>query len=420
MPRPVVPHRRGNRRRTPAGVLGTALAAAAGLLVSCSTASPEPTTGADAGADAVSVDTAELQAEFDAAATDLGVPGAFMLLRTPQGEVTGSYGTTASGEASPPNADQHLRVGSNTKTWTGTVILQLAQEDVLSLDDPISAYRPEVPNGEDITIEQLLSMRSGLYNYTLDRGFNEAMDADPQRVWDPEELLAVSWAHPPSFAPDAGWEYSNTNTVLLGLVAEQLEGRPLEQIFADRLFAPLDLSDSALPPRSSNALPRPSVHGYMFGTNVLTMGTPPALPEHLQDDARSGTIDPVDQTFANPSWGWAAGGGISTANDLADWVEALTDGSLLEEEFQTLRMESPRSTDADGTSAALYGLAIAKFGELYGHTGELPGYNTFMGHDPDRDVTLIVWANLAPTPEGLDPATTIARTLVESIYPPGR
>jgi D-alanyl-D-alanine carboxypeptidase len=158
----------------------------------------------------------------------------------------------------------------------------------------------------------------------------------------------------------------------------------------------------------------------MFGTNVLTMGTPPALPEHLQDDARSGKIDPVDQTFANPSWGWAAGGGVSTANDLADWVEALTDGSLLEEEFQTLRMESPRPTDADGTSAALYGLAIAKFGELYGHTGELPGYNTFMGHDPDRDVTLIVWANLAPTPEGLDPATTIARTLVESIYPPGR
>jgi D-alanyl-D-alanine carboxypeptidase len=156
----------------------------------------------------------------------------------------------------------------------------------------------------------------------------------------------------------------------------------------------------------------------MFGNNVLTMGTPPALPKAMQEEARSGAIDPGDQTFANPSWGWAAGGGISTANDLADWAEALVDGRLLDEEFQRLRMESPQSTGGDQSSAALYGLAIAKFGALYGHTGELPGYNSFMGHDPDRDITLVVWANLAPTPEGQDPATTIARTLAESIYPP--
>jgi D-alanyl-D-alanine carboxypeptidase len=414
MSRPTVPPRRGHRRRPPAGAAGAALATVV-LLAACSTASPGPT----AEPDTVSLDTAGLQARFEESAAALGIPGALMLLRSPEGETVASYGTTVSGETIPPSAEQHLRVGSNTKTWTGTVILQLAQEEVLSLDDPISTFRPEVPNGENITIQQLLSMRSGLYNYTLDRGFNEAMDADPQRAWDPEELLAVSWAHPPGFAPGEAWEYSNTNTVLLGLVAEQLEGKPLEQVFADRLFTPLDLSDSLLPPRTSNALPEPSVHGYMFGTNVLTMSAPPALPEQMQEDARSGAIDPVDQTFDNPSWGWAAGGGISTANDLADWVEALTDGSLLDEEFQTLRMDSPQSTDADRTSAALYGLAIAQFGELYGHTGELPGYNTFMGHDPERDITLVVWANLAPTPEGLDPATTIARTLAESIYPPG-
>jgi D-alanyl-D-alanine carboxypeptidase len=390
-----------------------AMATVVGLLAACSTTSPGPT----AGSDTVSVDTAELQARFEESAAALDLPGALMLLRSPEGEIIGSYGTTKSGETIPPSADQHLRVGSNTKTWTGTVILQLVQEDVLSLDDPVSTYRRDVPNGENITIEQLLSMRSGLYNYTLDRSFNEAMDADPQRAWDPEELLGVSWAHPPSFSPGEGWEYSNTNTVLLGLVAENLEGKPLEQIFTDRLFAPLDLSDSQLPPRPSSAIPEPSVHGYMFGNNVLTMGTPPALPEHMQEDARSGVIEPVDQTFANPSWGWAAGAGISTANDLADWVEALTDGTLLDDEFQARRMASLQSTGGDRSKAALYGLAIAKFGELYGHTGELPGYNTFMGHDPDRDITLVVWANLAPTPDGLDPATTIARTLVESIYP---
>ncbi|HEY4613894.1 MAG TPA: serine hydrolase domain-containing protein [Citricoccus sp.] len=362
------------------------------------------------------MDADDVRSTFEETASELGVPGAFMLLRTPEGEVIDSYGTAISGESVPPTAEQHLRVGSNTKTWTGTVILQLAQEGALSLDDPIATYRPDVPHGEDITIEQLLAMRSGLYNYTRDRDLNAAMDADPERVWDPEELLAVAWAHEPSFAPGQDWEYSNTNTVLLGLVAEQLEGKPLEEIFAERLFTPLGLEDTLLPPRTSHELPEPAVHGYMFGNNILTLGTPPALPQRMQEQARSGAIDPVEQTFDNPSWGWAAGAGISTAADLADWVEALTEGELLDEEFQTLRMDSVPAPQ-EGQTAAAYGLAIARFGDLYGHTGELPGYNTFMGHDPERDLTLVVWANLAPTPEGLDPATTIARTLVESIYP---
>lgn len=412
------PDRTGGRR-PPLGVLGMA-AALALLLAGCATAPTETAAETDAQTDTqtdtVSVDTDELRSTFEEKASELGLPGAFMLLRTPDEEIVGSYGTAVSGESVPPTAEQHLRVGSNTKTWTGTVILQLAQEGTLSLDDPISAYRPDVPHGEDITIEQLLAMRSGLYNYTRDRDLNEAMDADPERVWDPEELLAVAWAHEPSFAHGQDWEYSNTNTVLLGLVAEQLEGKPLEKIFADRLFAPLGLEDTLLPPRTSHELPEPTVHGYMFGDNVLTLGTPPALPERMQEQARSGAIDPVDQTFANPSWCWAAGAGISTAADLADWVEALTEGDVLDEEFQALRMDSVPAPQ-EGQTAAGYGLAIARFGDLYGHTGELPGYNTFMGHDPDRDLTLIVWANLAPTPEGLDPATTIARTLVDSIYP---
>jgi D-alanyl-D-alanine carboxypeptidase len=391
------------------------VAAVAALLASCSTASPGPSTST--GTLAPGVDVAGLQATFEDTAAELGVPGAFMLLRTPGGEVVGSYGTTETGQQIAPRADQHLRVGSNTKTWTGTVILQLAQEGALTLNDPVSTYRPEVPNGANITIKQLLSMRSGLYNYTLDRSVNEAMDADPQRAWDPEDLLAVSWRHPPSFAPGEGWEYSNTNTVLLGLIAEQLDGKPLEQVVEDRLFEPLGLDDTLFPPRSSSALPEPLAHGYMYGTNVLTMGSPPDLPEAMQQQARSGQIQPVDQTFDNPSWAWAAGGGISTANDLADWVEALTDGSLLDEEYQTLRLDSLRPTAKDRPSGALYGLAIAKFGELYGHTGELPGYNSFMGHDPHSGLTVVVWANLAPTPEGQDPATTIARTLIESLYP---
>jgi D-alanyl-D-alanine carboxypeptidase len=338
-----------------------------------------------------------------------------MLLRTPEGEFVATYGVRGLDDPTPVTIDDHIRVGSNTKTWTGTVVLQLVQEGKIALDDPVSKYRPDVPNGDNITIEMLLNMRSGLFNYTTTFALNDAIDKAPERVWDPDELLAMAYPMPPYFEPDQGYTYSNTNTVLLGLIAEQLDGKPLEDIFQDRLFAPLGLTETLLPARTSNAIPAPHPRGYMYTNNALTAVTSVIAPD-LQFAARNGTLLPNDQTDTNPSWGWSAGAGISTAPDLADFVEAMTGGQLLEPEMQAIRMQSPRPQSADNPGGALYGLAIAKFGPLYGHTGELPGFNTFMGSDPVNGVTLIVWTNLAPAADGRDPATTIARTLLGHIY----
>jgi D-alanyl-D-alanine carboxypeptidase len=102
---------------------------------------------------------------------------------------------------SPPSADTHFRIASNTKTMTSAVILQLAQEGRLELDDPVSAYVAGVPGGDDISIAELLEMRSGLYNYTNDPVLAETLDADPAKVWMPRELLDIAFAHPPNFPP---------------------------------------------------------------------------------------------------------------------------------------------------------------------------------------------------------------------------
>ncbi|HEX9904561.1 MAG TPA: serine hydrolase domain-containing protein [Propylenella sp.] len=361
------------------------------------------------------IDAGALQATLDTLAGEMLVPGAAMLLRTPEGEFVATYGVRGLDDPTPVTIDDHIRIGSNTKTWTGTVILQLVQEGKIALDDPVSKYRPEVPNGDNITIEMLLNMRSGLFNYSTTFALNDALDKTPERAWEPDELLAIAYPMPPYFEPDQGYTYSNTNTVLLGLIAEQLDGKPLEDIFQDRLFAPLGLTETLLPARASNAIPAPHPRGYMFTNNVLTLATN-AIPPDLQFAAENGTLLPNDQTDTNPSWGWAAGAGISTASDLADFVEAMTTGQLLEPEMQAIRMQSPRPQSADNPGGALYGLAIAKFGPLYGHTGELPGFNTFMGSDPVNGVTLIVWTNLAPAADGRDPATTIARALLGQIY----
>ncbi|ABK04026.1 Serine-type D-Ala-D-Ala carboxypeptidase [Arthrobacter sp. FB24] len=360
-------------------------------------------------------DQAALEQTFKETARELRVPGAVMLLRTPGGTATYTYGVRSVGGDDPVTPADHVRIGSITKTWTTTVILQLVQEKKIKLDDPVAAYRPDVPDGANITIEQLLTMRSGLYNYTEDLEVNKVLDTDPGKVWTTDELLAAAFRHPPYFAPGEGFHYSNTNTVLLGLIAEALDGKPLSSAFRDRLFTPLGLSGSVFPDQASNAIPEPHPQGYMYGNNVLTLDDP-ALPEDMQKAAAEGTLKPVDQTAMNASWAWSAGSGISTAADLATWAEALGGGKVLGPELQKLRLDSPRPVKADDPGGALYGLGIAKFGQLFGHTGELPGFNSFAGHDPANKVTLVVWTNLAPTPDGRDPVTTIARTLIGKVY----
>src|SRR6202012_5747135 len=113
---------------------------------------------------------------------ELLIPGAVILLRTPQGEFTATYGTTLLGATTPPRADTHFRAASNTKTMTAAIIMQLAQENKLSLDDPVSKYVSGVPNGDHITIAELLEMRSGLYNYTDSPAIWKSMDHQPNRV----------------------------------------------------------------------------------------------------------------------------------------------------------------------------------------------------------------------------------------------
>ncbi len=159
------------------------------------------------------------------------------------------------------------------KAGASTVILQLVDEGELGLDDPVSQYQPEVPNGENITIRQLLNMSSGLFSYTEDEAFNETLDAQSDKAWEPRELVEIGFEHQPYFSSGEGFHYSNTNTVLLGMIIEQLTGQPLEQEFQERIFAPLGMSDTLLPERSSAAIPDPHPRGYMYQTNVEDLST---------------------------------------------------------------------------------------------------------------------------------------------------
>ncbi|MEU6310461.1 serine hydrolase domain-containing protein [Streptomyces sp. NPDC047014] len=366
------------------------------------------------------IDPAELQAAVERAAKALSVPGAVVLVRTPQGTFRVATGTTERGGGRTPTTGDHFRIASNTKTMTAALILRLAQEGRLRLDDPVSRYVPGVPGGDRITLADLLRMRSGLYNYTNAPELAASLDADPGAARTPQEMLALAFARPPGFAPGAQYEYSNTNYALLGLVAEKAGGRPLQQQFRERLFAPLGLRGTELPGIRDTALPEPYAHGYMYGGTAYALVDTP-YSARMKADIRSGKLPPVDYTHQNPSYATAAGGAVSTADDLATWIRALTTGKVLAPATQKQWRDSPQAEDPARPDGQKYGYGIAhqRFGPraaMYYHGGELPGFNSFIGHDPDNDVTLVVWTNLTVAPDDRTTAQAMLPTLLNRIY----
>src|SRR6266496_4545771 len=162
----------------------------------------------------------------------------------------------------------------------------LVDEGKLRLDDPVAKYLPQVPNGANITIRELLNMTSGLFNYSNDGGFNQT---DPSKVWDPKDLVTIAFRHQPYFAPGQGLHYTNTNYILLGMLIEQIPGMPVEKAFQQRIFTPLGMESSSFPPLASSAIPDPHPHGYVLAETLGRAGAP------------------LDVTDFNASWAWTAG-----------------------------------------------------------------------------------------------------------------
>ena len=407
---------------------GTAIVAATALALVAAACGADPDDSSSAGTTAPAgagpaglktIDPAPLQALVDGMGRDALVPGVMVLLRTPQGEVVATAGTTELGAQTLPDPGTHFRIASITKTMTAAVIVQLAQEGELSLDDPVSTYVPGVPDGENITLAQLLEMRSGLYSFTDAPELSDALDQDPARTWTPQELLAMAFARPAMFAPGAEYYYSNTNYVLLGLIAEQLDGKPLATIFQDRLFGPLGMTNTFLPPADSVALPEPYSRGYLYGgSSHVLLGEPSYTPEEAAE-AEAGTLQPTDHTGINHSFAYAAGGVVSTAADLATWIKALSGGEVFGAEYQQIWQDSAKIIDPSNSYNWYgYGIDQLRWGPntIDLHGGQTPGYNSEAAHDPASDMTLVVWANLTMTLDNHFTAADLMVKVFDQIY----
>ncbi|MFE7559982.1 serine hydrolase domain-containing protein [Kitasatospora sp. NPDC057500] len=334
--------------------------------------------------------TAKLDEAVQRVLTQASVPGVIVNVSTPQGEYLKAFGVSERVPGTAMVTGLNMRVGSLTKTFTVTGVLRLVDQGRVGLDDPVGKYLTGVPNGGTITLRQLSDMRSGLFSYTQDEDFVRTLQADPQRAFTPDQLLAYAFRHPVNFAPDAEFEYSNTNTVLLGKVIEKVAGQPLGDFLKKEVFQPADLDRTVFP--TDNAFPQPHARGYT-------------------DQTADGTI--TDATDWNPSWGWAAGAAISDQADMKKWAKALATGSLLKPETQAQRLE-PQPSKVPGT---WYGLGVFYNHGWIGHNGSLPGYQSVAVYLPSAQASLVVLLNTDVEYRGSAPSTLFAKAITEVVSP---
>ena len=373
-----------------------ALAATAILLAvsGCAATSSVDPTPSDAGG--ISADTAAaLQGVLDDAMANGTFPGAIARVITPDGVWEGTVGTAGPDDDDAPTADDITRVGSITKTMTGTVLLQLVGEGKVSLDDVVSDYIPDIPNGDTATLRQVADMTSGIPSYSVDEQWQAAYFSAPETEFTPAELLDYTRKLPASFAPGEGWEYSNSNYIVIGSIIEQITGQPIAEVFQERLFGPLGMSDTAYADPDGSVLPSPHLSGV----------TEQSQPENT----------PANATFWSPTVASMAGQVSSTLNDLEKWGHALFTGEgILTPEMQQLRRDSILTSPPPNTATSGYGIALGDKDGWWGHTGEIPGFNTALFHNYDLETTIIVLVNSdIPMDAGGNPAPYIEAAMAE-------
>ncbi len=300
-----------------------------------------------------------------------GAPGALAYVRTPtavRGAAAG-FGTLRPRTALRVN--DRYRIASVTKPFVATVVLKLASEGRLSLEDSIERWLPGlVPNGAAITIRQLLNHTSGLFEFTADPVWASTLLADPSRTWAPRELLPFGLSHLALFPPGTNWSYSNTNYVLLGLVIEAATGKGVAEVLHDRLFGPLALRSTTFPTEAAED--GHFAHGY-----VGFLGGPL-----------------VDSSVLSPTIAYAAGEMVSNAADVTKFFAALMRGKLL---------PAPQLKDMKTGSgvSATYGLGLVltytRCGKTFGHEGDFPGWRNITLAKADGRRVAVVMVNIDTT-----------------------
>jgi D-alanyl-D-alanine carboxypeptidase len=310
-----------------------------------------------------------------------GPPGAIATLHRDGRTVVLRAGRAEVGRPGAPRASDHMRIASISKAYSAAVALRLVQDGRLGLDDTIAQRVPQLPAAWGaVTVRQLLDHTSGLPDYTRSDGFARHAQTTPRGFVSPDGIVDWVRADPLAFAPGSRYAYSNTDNIVIGLIAQTITGRPYGTLLREIVFGPARLRQTSFP--TAVALPRPFLHGYVWA------------------DGRAQDVS----TFLSPSGAWASGAIFATPSDLGRFIRADLGRAFFgaEQQREQLRFVAGSPSPAGpGTNAA--GLGIFRYtsrcGVVYGHTGNFPGYVQFAAatRDGSRSVTTSL---TIPAPSG--------------------
>jgi D-alanyl-D-alanine carboxypeptidase len=343
----------------------------------------------------------ELQAKLDEWHKAGKFPGATLGVALPNGESFGlAVGYSDRDAKTPMKPFDRMLAGSVGKTFAAATALQLVKEGKIGLDDKIEKYLgkevwfPRLPNAKDVTIRQLMNHTSGLVRYEFKDEFTKYLTEHPMKVWTPEERLAYLFDEKPPFEAGKGWDYSDTNYIVLGMIIERVTGKNFYDEANRRVIKPLKLKDTI--PQEGPVM-KGVVQGYAGAGNPF--GGKDAMIEN-------------GKFVINPQLEWTGGGYASTSHDLARWAKMMYEGKAYDASLLPQVL--------DGVAAPMlgketkYGLGViirkTQAGTSYGHSGFFPGYFTDIMYFPDRKIAIAVQVN---TSVGKDIGKPLGRLLVE-------
>jgi len=307
----------------------------------------------------------------DSIVANTDVPGIVIQIKAPDEGIDLLYATGKSDleQDLPMRSDMTHRIGSVTKTFVITVMLQLIDEGELTLDTTLDNYYPQVPQAEIITMEMLSNMTSGLRNYMETAEFYEIVEGEADHYFAPDSLINISIRGGADFDPGTSWHYSNTNTILIGRIIEMITGNDLKSELETRIFDVLGMTD----------------------TEFINEGT--TIPGNHPQGYHAGEIDPTMYNMTEVfdiSMGWAAGSIVSNIVDMQKYLEALVDGDLISADLQQLRLNCQYTVLEDILS---YGIGMADYKGFFGHNGGFPGFTTSCYKSPERDCSFLIFYN---------------------------
>lgn len=311
-----------------------------------------------------------------------GPPGAVVVIQ--RGATLDVYkaGVADRETGAPIDIDDHMRLASVSKAFSGAAALAVVAEGTMTLDDTIGQWRPDLPaSWASVTLRQLLAHTSGIDNFSAEDSFRQALFASLPVAPPPRELLSFTGDAPPAFPPGTRYRYSNSDNIIVGLMIESATGEPYAEVLATRVYGRLGLAATTLP--SGPEIATPFLHGYDIN--------PPAQPEDVS-------------AFFAAGWAWASGGVVSTPSDVTRFVRGYVSGKITDAATRAAQFTfiagSHSEPPGPGENAA--GLAVFRYqtrcGTVYGHTGNMAGYTQFVAatEDGQRSVSVSVSAQITP------------------------